>query len=277
MVDDTAEVIPQWVLCTALPSEAAPLRKRLRRHGARLRSHSAWPGSVCARWHGEAVVLGTLGMRAARLREFDEFLAQWPPQRGMLLLGFAGGLVPTWRPGEIALATAVVDARANEGTEGTWHVPASAHALAQVAAARAGVSVKAARLLTHTHVITDPDIKATLAQRSGCDLVEMEAAPFVALAERHQLDWLCVRSVFDTAVERLPALERLAQARGLNVLRELAILASTQPRSFASLPRLARRSAACGRKLVEFADAFFAAVAENTLGRTQPEQSSDHD
>jgi adenosylhomocysteine nucleosidase len=162
--------------------------------------------------------------------------------------GMAGGLDPTLSAGAILLPTEVVgpDGRI-VNTEPGWRNRLSA-------AVAAHAPVRSGRLLTTPRAIGSVADKAELFKTTGAVAVDMESAAIGAVAEQHQLPFMAVRVVVDSAADVLPrAVTAAADNEGhLQIWRLIGALALA-PNELAPLIRLARRYRAANRSLAAIA------------------------
>ena len=162
--------------------------------------------------------------------------------------GMAGGLDPTLDAGAILLPTEVVGSdRQTFNTAPAWRDRLSG-AVAAFAPVRSG------RLLTTPRAIGSVADKAELFRATGAAAVDMESAAVGEVAARHQLPFIAVRVVVDSATDVLPrAVTAAADNEGhLQIWRLIGALALA-PNELAPLIRLARRYRAANRSLAAIA------------------------
>jgi adenosylhomocysteine nucleosidase len=184
---------------------------------------------------GAAASMGALSLIAAGATA----LASW---------GMAGGLDPALSAGAILLPTEVLgpDGRI-VNTEPGWRNRLSA-------AVAAHAPVRSGRLLTTPRAIGSVADKAELFRTTGAVAVDMESAAIGAVAQQHQLPFMAVRVVVDSATDVLPrAVTAAADNEGhLQIWRLIGALALA-PNDLAPLIRLARRYRAANRSLAAIA------------------------
>ena len=102
-------------------------------------------------------------------------------------------------------------------------------------------AVTEGNLLTSTHAIDTPADKAAAFRNTGAAAVDMESAAVAQIAAKHNLPFIAVRVIVDTAADTLPravvAASRAGRVRFARLIGGL-ILA---PREIAPLIRLAQR------------------------------------
>jgi adenosylhomocysteine nucleosidase len=160
----------------------------------------------------------------------------------------AGGLDPTLDAGAILLPTEVIGSdRQSFNTAPAWRDRLSC-AVAAFAPVRSG------RLLTTPRAIGSVADKAELFRTTGAAAVDMESAAVGEVAARHQLPFIAVRVVVDSATDVLPhAVTAAADNEGhLQIWRLIGALALA-PNELVPLIRLARRYRAANRSLAAIA------------------------
>jgi len=162
--------------------------------------------------------------------------------------GMAGGLDPTLDAGAILLPTEVL------GLEGRTFNTARAWRDRLSGAVAALAPVRSGRLVTRARAIGSVADKAELFRNTGAAAVDMESAAVGEVAERHQLPFIAVRVIVDSAVDVLPrAVTAAADNEGhLQIWRLIGALALA-PNELAPLLRLARRYRAANRSLAAIA------------------------
>lgn len=146
--------------------------------------------------HRKTVSVGIIGMgRPHAARRADLFIEKVKPKR-VLLAGFAGGLNPQLRLGDIRIA---------HGDEPTAFVN---------------------QIYTAHELVSTPEDKRRAYEKSGCDIVDMETDDIARVAQAHGVPLTVVRAISDTADELLPG-ELFAlgydQARGKSTPLRMAL------------------------------------------------------
>jgi adenosylhomocysteine nucleosidase len=153
----------------------------------------------------------------------------------LMTFGMAGGLDPALKPGSVVIPCELLSSDgARYAACRTWRE--------QVAAAVSPLrAVTEGNLLTSTHAIDTPADKAAAFRTTGAAAVDMESAAVAKIAAQHNLPFIAVRVIVDTAADMLPravvAASRAGRVRFARLIGGL-ILA---PREIASLVRLAQR------------------------------------
>jgi adenosylhomocysteine nucleosidase len=112
----------------------------------------------------------------------------------------------------------------------------------QVAAAISALrAVSEGNLLTSAHAIETPADKAAAFRGTGAAAVDMESAAVAEIAAKHNLPFIAVRVIVDTAADMLPrAVVAASRAGRVHFARLLGGLILA-PREIVSLIRLAQR------------------------------------
>jgi adenosylhomocysteine nucleosidase len=162
--------------------------------------------------------------------------------------GMAGGLDPTLGAGAILLPTEVL------GPDGQIlnTAPAWRDRLSRAVAALA--PVRSGKLVTRSRAVGSVADKAELFRATGAVAVDMESAAVGEVAESHELPFIAVRVIVDSAADVLPrAVTAAADREGhLQIWRLIGALALA-PSELAPLIRLARRYRAANRSLATIA------------------------
>lgn len=162
--------------------------------------------------------------------------------------GMAGGLDPALAAGTIFLPSEVISPDgAAVATAHDWRERLGSALAAQRPLTKG-------RLLTSRIAIGTPADKATLFRETGAVAVDMESLAIAQVARAHQLPFIAVRVIVDSAADALPrAVTAAADKEGhLQVWRLIGALART-PAELAPLLRLARRYRAANRSLAAVA------------------------
>jgi len=162
--------------------------------------------------------------------------------------GMAGGLDPALAAGTIFLPDEVMSPDgATVATARDWR-----ERLASALATQRPVTQ--GRLLTSRTAVGSPAEKATLFRATGALAVDMESLAVAEVASAHQLPFIAVRVIVDSAADALPqAVTAAADNEGhLQIWRLMGALART-PADLAPLLRLARRYRAANRSLAAVA------------------------
>lgn len=177
---------PFLLLFFAVPEEARPFIRRWEQTTHRRALQVSGPGIAC--WELESrpvrvrVLVTGMGPRnAARVGALA--MEAEGPAVAILTAGFAGGLDPSLRCGEVLMA-------ADDGFPFTSSL------------VRAGV--RRGRFHESVRVAVTPDEKARLRGETGADAVEMESATLRSLARQRGIPGATVRVISDAASEALP-------------------------------------------------------------------------
>ena len=155
----------------------------------------------------------------------------------LVSFGIAGALAPTLTTGQIILAKNVIDGTGKQyQTDEAWH-----HTLTEALAPN--VNFTCGAIATMEKAAATPSEKAALFARTGALAVDMESSGVAAVATRHNIPFIAIRSIADPASRKLPlaALKGLAPdgtTRPLAVLLELML----RPWELPGLMRLGRDS-----------------------------------
>jgi adenosylhomocysteine nucleosidase len=153
----------------------------------------------------------------------------------LMTFGMAGGLDPALKPGSVVIPCELL------ASDGARYVANPAWR-EQVAAAISPLrAVTEGNLLTSTHAIETPADKAAAFRATGAAAVDMESAAVAAIAAQHNLPFIAVRVIVDTAADMLPRAVVAASKAGRVQLARLIGGLILAPREIGSLVRLAQR------------------------------------
>ena len=174
------------LVCFALKEEAALFRKMA-------------AGKVAAAQAVSILITG-IGRRNAE-NSLREFLATHSPEL-VLTCGFAGGLDPDLKPGEVVFEIFPRSSRGDEAqTEiGNQLEPTHVGCYEQLVAAGA----KPAKFFCADRIATTVAEKNKLRAETGADAVEMESEAIHAVCREQGIPCATVRVILDTANEDLP-------------------------------------------------------------------------
>jgi adenosylhomocysteine nucleosidase len=174
------------LVCFALKEEAALFRKMA-------------AGKVAAAQAVSILITG-IGRRNAE-NSLREFLATHSPEL-VLTCGFAGGLDPDLKPGEVVFEIFPRSSRGDEAqTEiGNQLEPTHVSCYEQLVAAGA----KPAKFFCADRIATTVAEKKRLRVETGADAVEMESAAIHAICRERGIPCATVRVISDAAHEDLP-------------------------------------------------------------------------
>jgi adenosylhomocysteine nucleosidase len=226
----TANVV--GVVC-ALAAEARHLGPTTRR-----------AASVAALSDGTLVAVSGMGLEAAAASSRALIQAG---AGALVSWGMAGGLDPGLAAGAILLPTEIVSLEgAVVETATSWRK--------RVAERIGSRDVITGRLLTSTMAVGSIADKSRLFRETGAAAVDMESLAVAEAARVHQLPFLAVRVIVDSASDALPrAVTAAANDKGhLHVWRLMGALAR-EPAELAPLIRLAQRYRAANRSLAAVA------------------------
>jgi nucleoside phosphorylase len=212
----------------------AALERELR-SAARVLGKTLSGGSVRGRINGVAVVAHATGMG-----EGARHLLERDPPRLVLSCGFAGGLDPSLAPGDVVLATEVLEADGGRVAPPERVLRVAAAALGNLRFVRGGiVSTKA--------VAAAVEEKRALA-RSGASAVDMESYAVGRAAEEARLPWLSLRAIVDPLESPLPAFAQHGEPESVWPALRYAL---SGPRAAARVVQLARNARRAGAALEE--------------------------
>jgi adenosylhomocysteine nucleosidase len=153
----------------------------------------------------------------------------------LMTFGMAGGLDPALQAGSVVLPCELISA---DGTR----FAASRSWRERVAAAISPLrAVSEGNLLTSARAIDTPADKTAAFRATGAAAVDMESAAVAAIAGNHNLPFIAVRVIVDTAADMLPRVVVNASRAGRVHIGRLIAGLVVAPGEIAALIRLAQR------------------------------------
>ena len=153
----------------------------------------------------------------------------------LMTFGMAGGLDPKLLAGSVLLPDEVIT------REGTRFATSRAWRERLSASLSAHCVVGGGVVLSSERSIDSPQAKASAFRDTGAAAVDMESVSVARIAADHQLPFICVRVIVDTAADALPRAVVAASRAGRVQLARLAAGLIVAPGDVAALLRLAVR------------------------------------
>jgi adenosylhomocysteine nucleosidase len=153
----------------------------------------------------------------------------------LMTFGMAGGLDPALQPGSVVIPSELIS------SDGSRYASCRAWREQVAAAVSALRPVSEGSLLTSAHAIETPADKAAAFRTIGAAAVDMESAAVAEIAAKHNLPFIAVRVIVDTAADMLPRAVVAASRAGKVQFARLLGGLILAPREIASLIRLAQR------------------------------------
>jgi len=198
------------LVCFALEVEAVPFRKR------------------SLKTPGVAILVTGIGSRNAE-NSLRRFLENTRPEQ-VLTCGFAGGLNPELKSGEVVFMTASAPLEARLLAAGAQ--PATFYSASRIAATVAE--------------------KRQLREQTGADVVEMESGAILAVCRESQIPCALARAISDTAHEDLPLDFNLLSKPDLSLdPGKLAWAIAKAPWKIGSLIQLQKKTSHAARQLAD--------------------------
>jgi len=153
----------------------------------------------------------------------------------LMTFGMAGGLDPKLPAGSVLLPDEVIT------RDGTRFATSRAWRERLSASLSAHCVVGGGVVLSSERSIDSPQAKASAFRDTGAAAVDMESVSVARIAADHQLPFICVRVIVDTAADALPLAVVAASRAGRVQLARLAAGLIVAPGDVAALLRLAGR------------------------------------
>jgi adenosylhomocysteine nucleosidase len=153
----------------------------------------------------------------------------------LMSFGMAGGLDPALKPGSVVIPCELLS------TDGARYTACRSWRERVAAAISPLCAVTEGNLLTGTQAIDTPAEKAAALRSTGAAAVDMESAAVAEVAAKHNLPFIAVRVIVDTAADFLPRAVVAASRAGRVHFGRLIGGLILRPREIAALLRLAQR------------------------------------
>jgi adenosylhomocysteine nucleosidase len=190
---DPGAPAPVLALVVALAAERRALERALGAH--RRARHTGIPCSH-GRLAGQDLLLLQAGIGATRARGALLAMGRSVPLAGAWSLGFAGGLQPALRTGDLVCPERVLR-DAGAGGAALAASPAQAHILDGLRVA--GHAAQGGPLLTVETPLRTPEAKRRVAAETAAVAVDMEAAGVAEAAAELGIPWLALKVILDPA------------------------------------------------------------------------------
>lgn len=181
-------------------------------------------------------------------RKTSLLLRQYPRLRGVIVIGFAGGLAGSVLAGSLVVAESVTDAVTQ-----TLYRPGTTLMAAAQRALSPPTPVHYGAIITTDRVIVTGAAKKSFARGTAAIAVDMESAAVAHAATENGIPWLAVRVITDGLDDDLP-LDFNALADPDGSVNRGRIVAETlrRPWKIPALIRLGQRSSRGARNLAAF-------------------------
>ena len=153
----------------------------------------------------------------------------------LMSFGMAGGLDPALKPGSVVIPCELLS------PDGARYTACRSWRERVAAAISPLCAVTEGNLLTGTQAIDTPAEKAAALRSTGAAAVDMESAAVAEVAAKHNLPFIAVRVIVDTAADFLPRAVVAASRAGRVHFGRLIGGLILRPREIAALLRLVQR------------------------------------
>lgn len=151
----------------------------------------------------------------------------------LMNIGYAGGIDPHLHPGDIIIATSIVD----EPTERAWDIDEKLTEKTVAVSEAAGLLHHTGKIVTVDKPLTDPHQKAFTGTRFEAAACDMESAAFAKAASEAGIPFLVARAILDPLDTTLPEIpEEVINGGKLRFGRLIGHLKSN-PKDILKLPR----------------------------------------
>lgn len=203
-------------------------------------------------YRGQPALLVQTGIGGHRAETAVKYVLDHYPVKVILSLGFAGGLVPGLKTGELLICKSLV--------HGESPVVESTSTLVELGKRIAKPSEVC--LVTVSRPAIERQQKEELAQKYSAQAVDMESYWIAAEAERRGIPCLVVRAISDPVDSALPNLEGISSGSGEWNKRKAFFYFATHPLETLRLSHLYLGHRRAKRNLVNFVNNFVSAYQD---------------
>jgi len=215
----------------------------------------AWTG----KWDGVGIILVRTGIgKNCALSALEQVLNLVNPSL-ILSIGYAGGLNPKLKVGDVILANHVLKINADFLDVGSYAIDSKHLELLEGLNYPGKVKIYKGKLITVDQVIDSSAIKQELGLRYNALAVDMETAAFLAHATKKDIALLSIRSISDTAEQSLINVSSFIGDDGEIAKLKAGWYAMTHPHSIKNFVSLQRQSQLATRNMTEFIEFFLRA------------------
>ncbi|MBI2848172.1 MAG: hypothetical protein HYX83_03255 [Chloroflexi bacterium] len=211
---------------------------------------------------GKALVLMQTGVGKERAEAATKFVLSSFPVSALVSIGFAGALIEESRVGDVVICSELhyaggLETRPQLQLSGEpCFSDAILVSLASQSLEDAGVRFRQGNSLTVPEAILSPETKQALGRALPVDIAEMESYWIARMARDRHIPFLAIRTVSDTAQERLSSFSPLMAVYFARQWGRVAIYLLTHPHQWMRVFQLSRNVRQAGRSLTTAVERF---------------------
>jgi adenosylhomocysteine nucleosidase len=200
------------------------------------------------------VLLVQTGIGKEKAEAAAEFVLERYPISRLISFGFAGGLSPILRVGDVVLCLKLhCKSNSDAGSlDGPDH---SLLSLAVQVARERAIRLHLGDNVTVDALVTQPEDKQVLGETFNAMAVDMESYWVARAASARQIPFLAVRAISDTLTQSLPRFDQFSTLGGARLWKEAILHFLTRPGELAQVPRVYRNGLRARKSLTCFLDA----------------------
>ena len=212
----------------------------------------AWAG----KWEGTRIVLVRTGVgQNFALKALEKVLNQVNPSL-ILSIGYAGGLDPKLKVGDVVFSDHVLRVDRALNDVGSYRIEIKKADFFEKLTCPEKIVVHKGKLITADQVIGDPAVKKKLGSRYNALAVDMETAALVAHAVEKNITIFPIRAISDTAEQSLVDVSSFISGDGEVSKLQTGWYAVTHPYTIKNFISLHRQSQLATLNLTEFVGFF---------------------
>ena len=218
----------------------------------------AWTGN----WEGVPIILVRTGIgKDCALSALKEVLNRANPSL-IFSIGYAGGLDPKLKVGDVVLADHVLKINKALMDVGSYPIDLKQLELTEGLVCSKKIVVHRGKLITVDQVVNDSTVKQELGSRYNALAVDMETAALVAHASEKKISFLSVRGISDTVKQSLVDVSSFIGDNGEVCKLKAGWYVMTHPRQIKKLISLRGQSQQATRNMTKFLEVFVQAYRQ---------------
>ncbi len=212
------------------------------------------------RYRGKKIILTQTGPGKANAERAAHLVIEQYSPDGMVCVGFAGGLKPELRGGELVLCESYYHLTHEKTLSEPQFSDKALGQLATETLRRAGLDFHRGSSLSVSEELTAPEQKEWLGRSLPVDIVEMENYWLARQAARRGVPFIAVRGISDTVDQPVPEGQAFVDAKGDVDRRRVALYVLVHPGSIMPFVHLFDNSRRARTNLTAFLSAFVDAL-----------------
>lgn len=193
--------------------------------------------------------------RKAMARATTYCLSNFKPSL-CLNIGYAGGTTPYLSPGDLVVATTVIDAASGEKFNSAPDLVEKAKEIGK----KSDIKTVAESIVTVDKIVKTPHDKAFLGTEHGVIALDMESASFMEACKIAKCPCIVVRAILDSLDTVVPDLADAMHDNGKLCLPQMAGHLISKPKDILSLPKMGYCATKARETLATFTESWITSI-----------------